>query len=804
MPKPLIIVESFAKVKTLKAFLRGEYDVLASGGHVRDLPEDKLGVKIEAEFEPDYYVLPGKEKTIRRIAEAVEPLRHSSNGLPVLLATDPDREGEAIAWHLSEALELGDAQRIEFNEITRSAVLSALDQPRSIDINRVNAQQARRIIDRIVGYYLSPLLWKRGGSGLSAGRVQSVALRMICEREREIEAFVPQEYWTITAVLRPKGSEETFEAQLVAVGPEEAERFDSALGAMKSGEAARAMIAVLEDASFRVAEVEVKEETRNPWPPFITSTLQQGAWYRLRLSSYRTMRLAQELYQGVKIGKEGSAALITYIRTDSVRVASQAIRAARQFIGDTFGGNFLPDSPRQYRVKATAQDAHEAIRPTDVKRTPDSLRVSLGKEEWALYDLIWRRFLASQMAGALYERTRVEIEAANCVFRAKGSKLLFEGFLAVEGRDDEDKLLPALEKGQVMELVELSPEQHFTEPPPRYNEASLVKALEENGIGRPSTYAPTLATLRQREYVWTERRHFRPTSLGFAVNDFLVENFTDVVNVEFTAKMESELDEVERGGMKWNRVLSEFYEAFEPLVKGGKEFTIAEQKCPKCGRPLALRSGKFGRFYGCTGYPECKYLMPVKPREPVVIVEGKSCPKCGSPLARRRGKFGTFIGCTGYPDCDYIERRGKSPAEPEQPEATTEGKVCPQCGRPLGQRRGRYGTFIGCTGYPECNYIERTGKASAQSNPTDIPCPVAGCGGRLVRRKSARGYFYGCSNYPDCRYTSSEEPTDSAEAPGSKALTRSLSKGTASKKATRNRAAIGRASGTGRRPRKSS
>lgn len=713
MAKPLIIVESFAKVKTLKGFLRGEYDVFACGGHVRDLPEHELGVNIEAEFEPGYQTLPGREKTLKAIGSRLK----TQDSTPVLLATDPDREGEAIAWHLCEALGLDGAQRIEFNEITKPAVLGALERPRAIDMNRVNAQQARRIIDRIVGYYLSPLLWKRGGSGLSAGRVQSVALRMICEREREIEAFIPQEYWTITAVLCPEGKEEAFEAELVAVGPEEAECFDPALGGMKNREVAQELVERLQEAIYRVSDVEVKKEARNPWPPFITSTLQQGAWYRLRLSSYRTMRLAQELYQGVKVGKEGTAALITYIRTDSVRVASQAVREARRFIQERFGNEFVPEFPRKYKVKASAQDAHEAIRPILAKRTPDSLKGVLEKEQWALYDLIWRRFLASQMASALYEKTRVEIEAGSCAFRANGSRLLFSGFLEVEGRDDEDTIVPPLKAGQTLQLVELRAEQRFTKPPLRYNEASLVKALEENGIGRPSTYAPTLATLRQREYVWMERRSFRPTALGLPVNDFLVENLPEVVNVEFTANMESVLDEVERGGVEWRQVVSEFYETFSPLVEGAKEFSPVNEECPKCGRPLALRSGKFGRFYGCTGYPECKYLVPVKPREPVAIVEGKLCPQCGSPLARRRGKFGTFIGCTGY---------------------------------------------------PECNYIERGQKSSAQPKPTGAACPIEGCGGVLVRRKSARGYFYGCSNYPDCRYTSSEEPTAEGEAQGTR------------------------------------
>jgi DNA topoisomerase-1 len=520
---------------------------------------------------------------------------------------------------------------------------------------------------------------------------------MICEREREIEAFVPQEYWTITAVLRPEGSEETFEAELVVVGGKEPE--------LGNEEAAQKLVRSLQRGEFRVAEVEVKEENKYPWPPFITSTLQQGAWYRLRLSSYRTMRLAQELYQGVKLGKKGAEALITYIRTDSVRIADQAVWAARRFIQQGYGDEYVPDSPRHYKVKATAQDAHEAIRPTSVERTPDSLKNALSKEEWALYDLIWRRFVACQMASALFERTRVDIEAKDCTFRANGSKLLFDGYLKVEGRDDKDKLLPPLQEGQSLHLVELKPEQHFTEPPPRYNEASLVKALEENGIGRPSTYAPILGTLRRREYVEMERRNFRPTSLGLLVSDFLVQNFPEVVNVNFTAEMELELDKVASGSIDWRNLLSDFYQTFQPLVAKVKEVPNieVEEKCPQCGRPLAIRSGKFGRFYGCTGYPECKYIRPLKPKEPAVIVEDKVCPQCGRALVRRKSRFGTFVGCSGYPECKYIEKKRKAAAEPKA---------------------------------------------------TGIPCPIEGCGGTLVRRRGPKGYFYGCSNYPDCRYTS--------------------------------------------------
>jgi len=694
MLKPLIIVESFAKVKTITGFLRGEYQVMASGGHVRDLPEDGLGVDVEAGFEPEYYPLPGKEKTLKKIRDAVKALREPPNGLPVFLATDPDREGEAIAWHLSQALAMADAKRIEFNEITKSAVLSALEHPRPIDMSRVNAQQARRIIDRLVGYELSPKLHKAGDRTLSAGRVQSVALRMICERERAVEAFVPQEYWTIAAVLRPEGSEETLEAELASVAGEKPE--------LGNEEAARKVCAALEHADFRVSGVEVEQENRHPRPPFITSTLQQAAYNRLRLSAYRSMRTAQQLYQGVKLGKEGTVALITYIRTDSVRVSDQASQAARRFVLETFGEEYVPEFPRKYKVKASAQDAHEAIRPTYAGLTPDNLQDKLEKDQWALYDLIWRRFLASQMASALYEKTEVAIAAGNCLFRANGSKLLFPGFLKVEPREEEDKLIPLLREGQKLALVELKPEQHFTEPPPRYNEASLVKALEDNGIGRPSTYAPILQTLRDREYVWTERRSLRPTELGFQVNDYLVKHFPGIINVEFTANMESDLDQVERGRAEWRQLLSDFYQTFKPLEENAVEFRI-ETKCPKCGRLLALRSGKSGRFYGCTGYPECDYTAPVKPKEPVVIVEGKVCPQCGRPLARRRSRFGFFVGCTGYPECRYIERSQKSAPEP-------------------------------------------TGK----------PCPVEGCGGELVRRRGRAGYFLGCSNYPDCRHISVE------------------------------------------------
>ncbi len=691
--KPVMVVESYAKVRTLSRFLRGRYRVVASGGHVRDLPEKWLGVSIKEGFKPRYEVPGDKKKVVASLGKATA-------GAPeVLLACDPDREGEAIAWHLEEVLGLKNARRVEFNEITRSAVERALQHPREIDMQRVDAQQARRVLDRIVGYYLSPVLWAKIRGGLSAGRVQSVALRLLCEREAEIEAFVPQEYWTIVGTFTPGGPGEAFEATLESYQGEKLE--------LKNEGEAQAALKALAGAEYRVSSIERREERRRPRPPLITSSLQQEASRRLGFSARRTMSVAQQLYEGLELGDEGSTALVTYIRTDSVRVAMEAVGGGRDFIRDQFGDQYLPEKPRFYPVKASAQDAHEAIRPTDVRRTPDRVRPYLKPEQLALYTLIWQRFVASQMADAVVEVTAGEVAARDYGFGFAASKTLFAGHWSVHppAQKAEGKPLPALSQGQAVRCLGLKPEQHFTQPPPRYNEASLIRTLEENGIGRPSTYAPIIQTLLQRRYVERRQRALQPTALGRRTNDLLVRFFPQIIDVQFTAGMEEELDKVERGKEDWVGVLQRFYGTFEPLVRQAKEQARSEkppavptgEKCAKCEEgELVIREGPTGKFMGCSRFPRCRYTAPMPGEE-------------------------------------------------------TEQRPCPQCGKPLVRRRSKYGLFWGCSGYPECKYI-------AGEDEAEVRCPQPGCEGRLVRRTAKRRVFYRCSKHPECDFATSLRP----------------------------------------------
>ncbi len=712
MKKGLIIVESPTKVRTLKRFLGRDYEIKASVGHIKDLPKKRLGVDVENGFAPEYEVIRGKGKVVKELRAAASKVDH------VFLAPDPDREGEAIAWHIAEELKKGKRgkavsfHRVLFHELTKGAVAQALANPVELDRNKFESQQARRILDRLVGYELSPLLWEKVKQGLSAGRVQSVALRLICDREKEIRAFVPREYWTVDAVLCG-GDGGCLTARVIE---REGEKLELANGAE-----AREVEAALKAADFLVSKTVSKEQRRHPPPPFITSTLQQEASRRLRFSAKKTMMVAQRLYEGVEIGSEGPVGLITYMRTDSTRVAAESVEEARAHVARQFGPDFVPSKPRHYRKGKGAQDAHEAIRPTSVERTPESVAAYLDKDSLALYTLIWKRFVASQMASAVYELTTVEVQAGPYLLRASGSVMRFPGFTVLYSEGDgtkegEEPLLPPLKQGDPLSLEEVKAVQHFTQPPPRYTEASLIKALEEKGIGRPSTYATILSTIRNKDYVRMEKRRFHPTELGMLITDLLVQHFPEILDVQFTANMEQKLDEIEGGKREWRSVLSEFYTPFrERLSKARQEMRLIKAS----GVPTDLE-----------------------------------CEKCGAPLVIRYGRSGEFLGCSRYPECDFTsdferDAQGGIVVARRQPEET--GEICEKCGRPMLVKRGRYGEFLACSGYPECK--------NARPISTGVACPKEGCDGTLVKRFTRRGKpFYGCSNYPRCDYAVWDEP----------------------------------------------
>jgi len=682
LKKPLIIVESPTKARTIKKFLPPRYVVKASVGHVRDLPKSTLGVDVEHDFAPRYLTIKGKGDVIKELRSAVK------TASDVFLATDPDREGEAIAWHLAELLKLEHPRRIELHEITKEAALRAIEGAHDIDMDRVNAQQARRILDRLVGYKISPLLWAKVRGGLSAGRVQSVAVKLIVDREREIRSFVTREYWTIAALLAKAETGAHFAAELVEIDGEKAE--------IDNGGRADQIVADLQDASFRVAAVKQRESRRNAAPPFTTSTIQQEASRKLRFRVRKTMQTAQALYEGVDLGAEGTQGLITYMRTDSTRISDGARDAAKAFIDATYGPEFYGGA-KQFKVREGAQDAHEAIRPTSVARTPESLARVLKRDELRLYQLIWERFVASQMAAAVYDQTSVDIAATpvrgstKYAFRASGSVLKFAGFTRIyeEGKDDDAAsagsggaagarngkparvMLPALVKDEDLERRGIEPKQHFTEPPPRYTEATLVKALEENGIGRPSTYSSIVETIQARQYVEQVDRRFRPTDIGMSVNDLLAEHFRDIMDLAYTAKMESELDQVEENKLDWVDVLRQFYGPFaRELADAELKLPKVEQRdeptdeiCANCGKPMVIKTGRFGRFISCSGYPECKTTKPI------LKDSGALCPKDGGMIAERKSRRGrTFYGCANYPACDFVSWDRVVP-EP-----------CPECG----------------------------------------------------------------------------------------------------------------------------
>ena len=723
--KSLVVVESPAKARTISRILGSKYDVKASVGHVRDLPKGSLGIEVERGFAPTYVVPREKSRAVKDIREAAQKAG------TVYLATDPDREGEAIAWHLLKAadLELLPHHRVVFHEITPAAVQQAFDHPREIDMKLVDAQQARRVLDRLVGYRLSPFLWKKVRRGLSAGRVQSVAVRLVTEREREIQAFARREYWLIDAQLEKESAPPRFKARLMGYTGKKQK-----LEVPNETEAQR-LLAALRESSYAVAGVSTKTQPRRPAAPFITSTLQQEASRRLGFNAKRTMAVAQQLYEGLRLGADGEVGLITYMRTDSTNLAASAVQETRAYISERYGKEFVPAGAREYRKKVKgAQEAHEAIRPTSVRREPDAIRGFLNNDQYRLYNLVWQRMVASQMSDALFDITTADIEttpragAAAYQLRATNTQLRFAGFRQVyeEGRDDDEEEalgnnpLPELTAGDPLNLIDLLPEQKFTEPPSRYTEASLVKALEEKGIGRPSTYAPTMSTIQDRGYVDKDGRYLKPTDLGFVVSDLLVDYFPDFIDVGFTAEMEEELDDVAAGERKWQPVVEQFYNPLEKALETAaktapKQVQTTNELCPECGRPMVIRWGRRGRFLACTGFPDCKGTRSLEGEEPEAPeTTDEQCPECGAPMVVRSGRFGKFIACSRYPEC---KGRKKMQAE-------STGVKCPKDGGELLQRRSKRGrTFYGCANYPKCDF-------TVWNRPLPQPCP--NCGGLVT------------------------------------------------------------------------
>lgn len=684
--KNLVIVESPAKAKTIAKFLGRNYKVEASMGHVIDLPKSKLGIDLENDFEPNYITIRGKGKTLNKLRKAAKKSKE------VYLATDPDREGEAISWHLSHALKLSEAEnnRIEFNEITKNAIKNAIKNPRTIDKNLVDAQQARRLLDRLVGYRLSPLLWKKVRKGLSAGRVQSVAVKIICAREEEIRNFDEEEYWSLEVTLQK--DKENLKADLY--------RIDNKKYKLENQAAVNEIIAEIKGQDFEIIKVKKRKRRRNPKAPFTTSTLQQRASSLLNFSAKKTMYLAQQLYEGIDVGSSGTVGLISYIRTDSTRLSEEAKAGAHDHILENYGEKFLRSSKRKSKNNKNAQDAHEAIRPTDTERTPARIKSFLSEDQYKLYDLIWKRFVASQMSSALYESISAQFFVADKYkFRVSGSRLLFPGHLILTGKEKEDEIdLPKLKEGDIYNLTETNPEQHFTTPPPRYSEASLVKTLEEEGIGRPSTYAPTLSTIVSRDYVKKEGKYLKPTELGETVTELLSEYFPDVTDVEFTAGLEKQLDEIENGSEEWKKVLRDFYEPFFERLENAREnmekIQIVEETdevCEKCGSPMVVKYGRYGKFLACSSYPECKNTKPY------LVKTGVDCPDCedGEIIERTTKKGRTFYGCSNYPDCNFMV--WNKPVK----------KPCPDCGSLMVEKTTKAkGKHYKCTN-KECGHIEK-------------------------------------------------------------------------------------------------
>ncbi|HAK55253.1 MAG: type I DNA topoisomerase [Vicinamibacterales bacterium] len=761
MAKSLVVVESPAKAKTINKYLGKDFKVVASMGHIRDLPKSKLGVDVDEGFAPAYEAIPGRKKVIKELRAAAK------NATDIYVATDPDREGEAIGWHL--ASELGGKKkkihRLTFNEITKKAILEALEHPGDIDQQMVDAQQARRVLDRLVGYKLSPLLWDKVRRGLSAGRVQSVALRLVCDREEEISRFKSEEYWHIFARLAADQPPE-FDAKLT--------KKDGETIAVGNEAESKVVLDAVADASFVVSKVATKERKKSAAPPFITSKLQQAS----KMPVKRTMMIAQQLYEGIELPGEGAVGLITYMRTDSTRVSAEAIDDARNHIASTFGDDFVPKKPNTFRTKKNTQDAHEAIRPTSMQYGPETVKPHLSREQYTLYRMIWNRFVASQMLPARFDDTTVDIDAAAYTLRVKGSVLKFNGWMAAHGLAAEEKAdevasptgdangqddavsgaLPAMQPGDRLELKQLRPEQKFTQPPPRFSEATLVKELEENGIGRPSTYAAIIGVLQAREYVEKIEGRFKPTRLGSLVTDLLAKSFDDILAVEYTRDLEESLDKIEGGDADYRSTIENFYGKFSvDLTQAAKsmpnikaEGLPSEEVCDKCKSPMVVKVGRFGMFLACSSYPDCQNTRELETADTGPDEEAEACENCGKPMVVKRGRFGQFLACSGYPDCKTTRKliatkEGLAAAKPDQ----MLDEKCPRCESNLVIKHGRFGEFTACSSYPKCRYVKL--------KPTGVACPKDG--GDIVERKSRRGRaFYGCSNYPDCDFTLWNKP----------------------------------------------
>jgi len=714
MSNKLLIIESPAKARTIRKYLGPDFRIMASVGHVKDLPVSKLGVDIQKGFRPEYVTIKGKAKILKELKAA------GNNAEAIYLAPDPDREGEAIAWHIADELGRGSKEpkkiyRVLFNELTEKAIRGAVSSPQALDKNKFDSQQARRILDRLVGYQISPILWKRVKGGLSAGRVQSVAVKIICDREREIQAFEPKEYWSLTAHLQ-SNEPPPFEARLFKYSGKKAD--------LQHEEETLKIVAEIKDLPFKVSAITRKQTRKYAPPPFITSLLQQEAFRKLRFSAKKTMSVAQILYEGVDLGPKGLVGLITYMRTDSFQLSSEAVSDARSLIQRKFGKDYLPETPNRFKSRKGAQEAHEAIRPTSADLDPEAVAPFLSKDQLALYSLIWKRFVACQMSPAILDKTQADIQAGKAVFRANGMVVTFPGFTTLyqEGLDNAagekngESQLPPLQKDQDLTLLKLDPAQHFTQPPPRFTEATLIRELEENGIGRPSTYATIIANISGKEYVSVEKGRFRPTELGFLVTDLLVASFPEVMDTAFTAQMENNLDRIERGEIQWTDILKQFYGPFEKdLEKASKEMKgeiLTGILCRKCQRPMAIKSGRNGIFLACTGYPECKTTANFT-----------------------RNEKGQII-------LEAPASKGK------------EEGICEKCGRPMVVKNGKYGSFVACSGYPECKNIWSPGPVS-----TGVPCPEKECKGVLVEKTSKKGKkFYSCDRYPDCTFATWDEP----------------------------------------------
>lgn len=764
MAKNLMIVESPAKAKTLKKFLGKDFDIEASLGHIIDLPLKKLAVDVDNDFETEYVINPKKKKVVDKIRAK------AAKAETVYLSPDPDREGEAIAWHLAEQIDkLKNSPKIVravFNEITPKAVREAVENPRELNKDLFDAQQARRILDRLVGFKISPILWKKVRQGLSAGRVQSVALRLAADREAEILAFVKEEYWQIAADAEHKDG--TFGMQLAKIAGKKAK--------IKNEKDAKKIVDTLTAATHTIIDaVEKKERKRNPVPPFITSTLQQDVARKFRFTAKKTMQIAQQLYEGIELGSEGTVGLITYMRTDSVRVSDDAIQGGRAFIKERFGKDYLPTKPNTFKMRKSAQDAHEAIRPSYMEYAPDKIKASMSSDQYKLYSVIWNRFIASQMKPALFDQTTIIVKAGNMELRASGSVQKFDGFLAVyqetKGVDDSDEkeqTLPVVEVGDPVSLKEITPSQHFTQPPPRFTEATLIRMMEDRGIGRPSTYAAILSTLIDKKYVERIERRLVPTALGLIVSRLLVEAFSEIMDVDFTAGLEDDLDRIAQGDLSYVVMLKKFYAAFS------RELAEAENKmpnlreegvatdlvCPKCKSKVVIRLGRSGEFLACTAYPDCDYSSDFERKEDgtIVAVEakttGEQCPECGKDLVEKSGRYGKFLACTGYPDCRFTKPINGKDDDNDDITPDVELGPCPECdtGKMLIKRARKGNRFISCSNYPKCKH--------AGPFKMGVTCPD--CGGDLEEKAGNRKVFYGCSGYPKCKHVSWNVPVAEA------------------------------------------